>query len=1036
MQSTIPFVNRRYELRSLAASLGDSVAAPAVIAIQGVSGIGKTRLVEEHLDHHRDALVVRSRSYERDRTPLRIVDQFLTGGFGGARRDPDRIDSETRDGPELMGSRLAREIRAASRLRPVIAVVEDLQWIDEASGQVVSQLVDRLTDPTTHSFSRGIQLVLIHRIDPPPAARRILDAAGLKPGDPRYLTLEGFQDLDIREYITASGLGRSTARFSEILKEATGGNALQVQLGLRQLQRGNRLQVQSGRVDLADRTEALIDLRRPLEAVVRTELSFLDGADLDVLRNAAILDQPFTDATLDGVSEGDEARAVLNRSDEWRITARDGLTHTFAHPQFRQALLESMPPGDIARRHDRAAQFLLSKNDTDRIMETAGQLLAGTRQDVDLVATVTDAAARHAIAIGAYAAAAHFADASIDYTRLTGATPTSDAFYRLGLARFRNHEPESYAKPLLEAIDRARQDGNARIEALAVLTLNRGHFTFSRAELDISPTVRLMEQLGSADHDLRARLGEDLAEHAFVSGAFNRGVGLGWSAVEIADQSDDILARSTAHFSIGLNEWARLNTPAALTSFETSLSLAEQADDPWYMAWGAGRLPIVHWMRGELQEARLSAERAENIATDIGDWSERALAVSSEAGVLLTLGDLDAAIVSAERAVRYVRRSEYVWAPALAFSVLSQVHALRGDHQRLEAVADEWRQFGGQSKVVGLYAAYVLGDRDQVSRLFDPKRMSPPATAMNLSACSIRAEVSAILGPTPSSTSAAHALRAVPADDVGFTTDLSISIPRALSLAAIARGDHGGAALYADHAVHLAAESGALLELGLALRVRGRLGYGQADDLDRAEKILSDLGLTNTGQYAVRSRTQIPLASAPPRHRVLLYTDIVGSTALNVEVGDEAWVRAMERHDEVLRASLKRAGGVEFAHTGDGIGAWFSSATAAVACAQDIHRALATTPFDSLGDRQITVRIGISSGTPHVQGTRLGGASLARTVRVMSHANARETATTRDVLIDLPLGQYEFINIGEHELKGLDREQLWVDRSARNLIIA
>jgi len=83
-----------------------------------------------------------------------------------------------------------------------------------------------------------------------------------------------------------------------------------------------------------------------------------------------------------------------------------------------------------------------------------------------------------------------------------------------------------------------------------------------------------------------------------------------------------------------------------------------------------------------------------------------------------------------------------------------------------------------------------------------------------------------------------------------------------------------------------------------------------------------------------------PVSSAPVR-RTLVFTDIVGSTALLEAIGDDAWSDLRRWHDETLRRCVAEHGGEEVDHAGDGFFVAFGDASAAAACAIEIQRRLA-----------------------------------------------------------------------------------------------
>src|SRR5512132_2387 len=73
----------------------------------------------------------------------------------------------------------------------------------------------------------------------------------------------------------------------------------------------------------------------------------------------------------------------------------------------------------------------------------------------------------------------------------------------------------------------------------------------------------------------------------------------------------------------------------------------------------------------------------------------------------------------------------------------------------------------------------------------------------------------------------------------------------------------------------------------------------------------------------------------------VLFTDIVGSTRLATELGDQRWHRTLEEHNAVVRANLARFRGREIKTTGDGFLATFDGPGRAIRAADAIRAELA-----------------------------------------------------------------------------------------------
>jgi hypothetical protein len=69
----------------------------------------------------------------------------------------------------------------------------------------------------------------------------------------------------------------------------------------------------------------------------------------------------------------------------------------------------------------------------------------------------------------------------------------------------------------------------------------------------------------------------------------------------------------------------------------------------------------------------------------------------------------------------------------------------------------------------------------------------------------------------------------------------------------------------------------------------------------------------------------------------LLFTDLVGSTATLVRLGDTAWRETLSAHYEAARIELERFRGHEVETTGDGLLATFQGPAAGVGCAAAIR---------------------------------------------------------------------------------------------------
>ena len=151
--------------------------------------------------------------------------------------------------------------------------------------------------------------------------------------------------------------------------------------------------------------------------------------------------------------------------------------------------------------------------------------------------------------------------------------------------------------------------------------------------------------------------------------------------------------------------------------------------------------------------------------------------------------------------------------------------------------------------------------------------------------------------------------------------------------------------------------------------------------------------------------------------RVVMFTDIAGSTALASQLGDQRFHELLKTHNVVIREALNRHAGTEVKHTGDGILASFASVSQALECAMAIQRAFAARNLNA-ADRSIHVRVGLSAGEPVAYDKDLFGAAVNLAARVCAFAQPDQILAS-NVIRELCLGKpFVFSDIGEVDLKG------------------
>ena len=153
---------------------------------------------------------------------------------------------------------------------------------------------------------------------------------------------------------------------------------------------------------------------------------------------------------------------------------------------------------------------------------------------------------------------------------------------------------------------------------------------------------------------------------------------------------------------------------------------------------------------------------------------------------------------------------------------------------------------------------------------------------------------------------------------------------------------------------------------------------------------------------------------------IVVFTDLVGSTALRTRLGDVAADELQRSHELALRGAVERTGGTVVKSLGDGILASFGAAADACAAAQEMQRAIERANRTADDARRLGLRVGLSAGDVTWEDGDCHGTPVVTAARLCDRAEAGQVLGD-DLVRGLARGRSEhrFALVGELELKGL-----------------
>lgn len=726
-------VGRAAEVQTLSAALADADASRgSTVFLVGESGIGKTRLVSALAEQaaRRGFTVAIGRAYPVETgVPYAVFSDALLpllrslessvltlltrGGTAELAQLFPALDGSTRPGSATRGDpaeikarllwNFAQFLSRLSAKRPLLIVLENLQWSDSASLEMLHFVArqvatDRLLVIGTHNDPD-------HRGSP---GLRATEQSLRNLGAANRLRLEPL-DVEAIVELLERGFGAErerTAGFAERLRRWTGGNPFFIAETIKSLVESAQLHRGPGGWTGWD----VEDLHVPasIREAVLARVADLSNAARRLADITAVLGTHATHDQLAAVSEiaADELIAAIDELRAADIVAerQDGsdIVYDFAHPLIQEALYNELGLARTRTMHGNIAETLEELYGPSA-MEHATELAAHyARGDTRRLAAK---AVRYLWAAGKDASAKYANRESADYLAAALAiadqeqTASSNELV-MELARVRQRLGDySGALALWErALGEARLSGDsARVPAiLRSMGLARywsGAFDDALANYDAASQAA--RDIG--DHALEARvliakasclqaIGRPDAARREVEAALAMATSIG---------DDTLLAR--VHRTLLLLYLWTGPADAAREHGKRAIALAEAAGQR-RVAWSAHwALAMLGGLTGNVEEVRRQLADAKHLADELRSPMFRVWTAEIEIEYAAGVGDWDYAVELAERTIELARSlGQRTLLPRLLVW-LGLLYLGRGDIDRGKACVDEAWTLSGAS---------------------------------------------------------------------------------------------------------------------------------------------------------------------------------------------------------------------------------------------------------------------------------------------------------------------------------------------------
>jgi class 3 adenylate cyclase len=684
----------RSSILALAADLWATTAAgqrPHLLVLGGEPGVGKTSVLARFAtDVHRSgATVLYGRCTENDIDSLRPIREALAQ-YAAARgaAHPDELGSgrtdlvrllpelgppaaaptgemaDARAGTAALFDAVARWLGAASRVRPVLLVIDDAEWLDGQTGGLLRRLCEE-------EGLGPILLALAHRDREPLATGVLADLVTRLRSTSSTVETVRLTGLSVAESAAlVARVSPAAGDQGDLLHRDSGGNPLYLLELLRaQGRAADDAAELSGARDLAELVLRRVD-RLPPACVAVLEAGAVLGQSFEVDAIDGMMDEP-TDDTLKRLDE-------LVRSELLHEVGTTGVRFEFSHAVVREAVYDRLTHVRRIACHRRAAETLeglvaaghpVPARDIARHhQQTAspariGPALAAFRR-----------AARDATDRLAYEEVGRWLESGLDlYDKLH--LPPDDEYVALLLERAiasQQAGERGTRRRFFRAAEAARAAGDAARLIRVALAFDRGFFaTLGRADEDRIALLREARSLASGSPPDRACLLALLASE------------LTWQ-----DPAEE-----------------------RFTLADEALEQARAAGDRATLVRVLSLRPPTIWAPATHRELRAAVDELGELTGEHGDPVLEARYLTFRFGVTAEAGDLTALPGVIERLGQvawFLRLPVVLWHVAILRANLALATGRLADARALAEESLDWGQRARQPEALMFYAAIEL----------------------------------------------------------------------------------------------------------------------------------------------------------------------------------------------------------------------------------------------------------------------------------------------------------------------------------------
>jgi class 3 adenylate cyclase/tetratricopeptide (TPR) repeat protein len=895
------FVGRETELESLRRFLDETAGGLGrLVLLGGEAGVGKSRLSEEvarearsrgfrvwrgHCSSTEGAppylpFVEVLRQYIAERPDDVLVDELGEEAPEIAKLVPElarriavRSDS-VRLPPEQERYRLLESIRSLveslAKRRPMLLLVEDVHWMDDASALLMRHLAQTLSGAPAMilATAREDEIGPAHVISESIAEFSRLQAYG-------HIQLTGLGSSEIEAMLSSLAAGPPPPELTQAIYRETEGNAFFVTELISHLH-AERLLFDDAGNWRGDFATSQWNVPKSIRAVIQRRISSLDENVRKVLATAAVVGRQFSYEILDALAELD-AEVLFEALDEGvrmgmvEQIERAATEFRFTHHLIQQTLYEDIPALRRQRSHLRVGEAMetASLGGPEELayhFVQAGRMAQPQKTRGHLLA-----AGEKARTIAAWEEAADYFAQALALGDGFASDERAQLLWRLGEAQGGKGDWEGAVGNLRSAMDLFQELGDTENMAWIAYSLRRLYGARGQFEEAREIVERALASLGDQQSEVRSRL---LAQAGFIRSAFGESgeaENLLKRSMEIAEVAGSAAAKGFSAFITGMHclSYCRLQEATEWLTRGAEWSL--EGNDLWSASQASSFRRHIAFSLGRLNESEGAMDEEERLARKAGNFLAVCETKWISSVIACLRGELAPALSLSNELVRLIEAAHADSGLPGALSNLAYIRYLQGDQdgfeEPLERALSVYQRMSAapiDDPRPVLVLLRALSGRDetaremisQLDRLFD---LEAPWTASIAEARITLAAALAVLDDVENTRRLYGPLKEWTAT-AGYVLTGASTIPqlvhRVLGMAAATVGEKAEADVHFQRAIQQAADDDLSAELaechywyGRHLLARGEEQSGKGQ-LERAREIWLMAGMQTQSQRA------------------------------------------------------------------------------------------------------------------------------------------------------------------------------------------